>query len=391
MTKRLLFVLLLAVPVLGGATQIINTPGSSNVFIPIVYVDTNGDVVDVGTSDCEIDEWNVGAAPDGFTDATNEATEIGTTNRNYLELETTETDTDYTWVKCTSTTTDSMDVDILLVHTNNPSNPGAGTIVAADLATDTLTADKIAADAIGASEAGFLTDSTGFAGATVGTSTLTQTQVTGGAYALDTDANGRIRIVDGTAAGELDTASGTVALTAATEGQIDAIETDTSTTLDNLVDDLESRLGTPSDLGGGATVAGNLSDIEGQTDDIGAAGAGLTEAGGDGDHLTDVPVQVAQDAGILICTVDSTNGAPTTTTAICDLTDPDGNVITAEDNLLIGKRIELVTSSAPPPRVGDYAWISASTWSGANTELTITFTELPAAPANTDVFRIEGL
>lgn len=42
------------------------------------------------------------------------------------------------------------------------------------------------------------------------------------------------------------------------------------------VDDLESRVGTPSDLGGGATLAFNLSDIEAQTDDIGAAGAGLT-------------------------------------------------------------------------------------------------------------------
>jgi hypothetical protein len=42
------------------------------------------------------------------------------------------------------------------------------------------------------------------------------------------------------------------------------------------VDDVESRMGTPSDLGSGATVAANLVDIEGQTDDIGAAGAGLT-------------------------------------------------------------------------------------------------------------------
>ena len=47
-------------------------------------------------------------------------------------------------------------------------------------------------------------------------------------------------------------------------------------TIDNLVDDLESRLGTPSNLGSGATVAANLVDIEGQTDDIGVAGAGLT-------------------------------------------------------------------------------------------------------------------
>lgn len=46
--------------------------------------------------------------------------------------------------------------------------------------------------------------------------------------------------------------------------------------LDNLVDDLESRLGTPSNLGSGATIAFNLQDIEAQTDDIGAAGAGLT-------------------------------------------------------------------------------------------------------------------
>lgn len=46
--------------------------------------------------------------------------------------------------------------------------------------------------------------------------------------------------------------------------------------IDNFVDDLESRLGTPSNLGSGATIAANLVDIEGQTDDIGAAGAGLT-------------------------------------------------------------------------------------------------------------------
>lgn len=46
--------------------------------------------------------------------------------------------------------------------------------------------------------------------------------------------------------------------------------------LDNFVDDLESRVGTPANLGGGATVAANLSDVEAQTDDIGAAGAGLT-------------------------------------------------------------------------------------------------------------------
>jgi len=46
--------------------------------------------------------------------------------------------------------------------------------------------------------------------------------------------------------------------------------------LETLVDDLETHIGTPSDLGSGASVAANLVDIEGQTDDIGVAGAGLS-------------------------------------------------------------------------------------------------------------------
>ncbi len=48
---------------------------------------------------------------------------------------------------------------------------------------------------------------------------------------------------------------------------------------DNTTDSLEAardNIGTATNLGGGATVAANLSDIEAQTDDIGAAGAGLT-------------------------------------------------------------------------------------------------------------------
>jgi hypothetical protein len=40
--------------------------------------------------------------------------------------------------------------------------------------------------------------------------------------------------------------------------------------------DIQAKIGTPSNLGGGATLAANLSDIEAQTDDIGVAGQGLT-------------------------------------------------------------------------------------------------------------------
>jgi hypothetical protein len=67
-------------------------------------------------------------------------------------------------------------------------------------------------------------------------------------------------------------------------------------TLEALVDDLESRIGTPSNLGSGATVAANLVDIEGQTDDIGIAGAGLTAvpfSSASVDSILDDPVEGA--------------------------------------------------------------------------------------------------
>lgn len=55
-----------------------------------------------------------------------------------------------------------------------------------------------------------------------------QADITGGAYALNTDALGSVRIVDGTGVGELDTLSGTVLLRSATQASIDAIEADTN-------------------------------------------------------------------------------------------------------------------------------------------------------------------
>lgn len=65
---------------------------------------------------------------------------------------------------------------------------GAGAITATVVATGAIDADALATDAV----------------------EEIRNAITGGAYDLDTDANGRIRIVDGTGAGELDTASGVV-------------------------------------------------------------------------------------------------------------------------------------------------------------------------------------
>lgn len=62
---------------------------------------------------------------------------------------------------------------------------------------------------------------------------------------------------------------------------------------------LLTRLGTPSNLGGGATVAANLADIEGQTDDIGTAGAGLTDLGGMSTTMKGQVQTEAEDALVL--------------------------------------------------------------------------------------------
>jgi len=74
------------------------------------------------------------------------------------------------------------------------------TLAASDLASGIITSAKFAAGAIdaAATSADFITE--------------IRNAITGGAYALDTDANGRIRNVVGTAAGELNLASGNVEL-----------------------------------------------------------------------------------------------------------------------------------------------------------------------------------
>ena len=63
------------------------------------------------------------------------------------------------------------------------------------------------------------------------------------------------------------------------QGRIRATDSGGSTIIWSTVDGIDTKIGTPSNLGGGATLSFNLSDIEAQTDDIGAAGAGLTAAG----------------------------------------------------------------------------------------------------------------
>lgn len=132
----------------------------------------------------------------------------------------------------------------------------AGAINAASIATDAITVAKIAANAIGASE--LAADAV----------TEIRDAVTGGAYALDTDANGRVRIVDGTSAGELDTTSGLVNLNL--EQALDV--TPTIDTIGDSVFAAARGLPTaaPGAVGGLPTVDGNnrIAGIQGAINDF---------------------------------------------------------------------------------------------------------------------------
>lgn len=164
---------------------------------------------------------------------------------------------------------------------------------------------------------------------------------------------------------------------------IAAILTDTGTTLDDLVDDLESRVGTPSDLGGGATVAANLSDIEGQTDDIGAAGAGLTALPAVSSNVTQInssaaaAARLALSSGVIIPgTIDNSAHTPTTTEFEAD------DVTEATADHYIG-RIVIFTSGA---LLGQAATITDYSLVGSNGHFTVS--AMTDAPANNDSFII---
>src|SRR3990172_7508217 len=84
--------------------------------------------------------------------------------------------------------------------------------------------------------------------------------------------------------------------------------------------DVCGKLGTPTDLGGGATISANLVDIEGQTDDIGAAGAGLTAIPWNSSWDTEVQSEVNDALVVLsldkVVVASGTADSGTTTTMV---------------------------------------------------------------------------
>ncbi len=115
--------------------------------------------------------------------------------------------------------------------------------------------------------------------------------ITGGAYALDTDANGRVRIVDGTGTGEIDTTSGAVAVTAASvrsavglasanlDTQLDTLPTaaENAAALLDLTDGVETGV-TPRQALRGlcAAVFGTIADAGTGTETFKSAGGSTT-------------------------------------------------------------------------------------------------------------------
>lgn len=146
-----------------------------------------------------------------------------------------------------------------------------GQLDSGSLANDTITAASIATDAIGAAELadGAITAATFAAGAIDAAALAADAGTEIAAAVWDRDATlSQTQGTFGQAIGDPAADTGTIYKATVTDATGVTVGTDTATLL--------TRMGTPADLGGGATVAANLSDIEAQTDDIGAAGAGLT-------------------------------------------------------------------------------------------------------------------
>jgi len=96
--KRILLAVLVIVGFGASVVDALEVVRQKNVATYIVFpmTDVNGDPVTSMTSpDSEIDTFADGAAPDGFADCTNEATEIGSDGQYYLSLTQAEMNVDY--------------------------------------------------------------------------------------------------------------------------------------------------------------------------------------------------------------------------------------------------------------------------------------------------------
>ena len=86
------------------------------ITFPMITVATGNPASGATSLDSEIDAWTDGAAPDGFTDCTNEATEIGSTGIYYLSLTQTEMNNDYIAIQV-KTGSAGVSTQVILINT----------------------------------------------------------------------------------------------------------------------------------------------------------------------------------------------------------------------------------------------------------------------------------
>jgi hypothetical protein len=198
----LAFILIIAHPAFAEIVRQKNV--ATYVTFPIMA--TDGTLISSATGlDSEIDAYSDGAAPDGFADCTNEATEIGSTGQYYLSLAQGEMNADYIIIQVKSsssgaitqtllirtmvgdplllaTTDDGGTINVTGGAVDTVTTTGTATavttvnglannvITAASINTDAIGADEIAADAgteIGT--AAWTTDISAYSGAKAGT------------------------------------------------------------------------------------------------------------------------------------------------------------------------------------------------------------------------------
>jgi hypothetical protein len=151
-------------------------------------------------------------------------------------------------------------------------------------------------------------------------------------------------------------------------------------------------IGTPSDLFSGATLADNLVDIEAQTNDIGTAGAGLTESGGTGDQFTAIDIaSIAGNAAAAIG-LSYSGRAIVAGTAFCDAdpcvavagtlsaTQMSTNLTETTDTHFVDRIIIWIT--------GDLAGAVGTIEAYNGTTKVLTYTSQGEAPSAGDVFVI---
>lgn len=145
--KRILLFTLVLIFAFASSAYAIEAIRQKNVATIITFPIMKNDgtlITGAAGLDSEEDAWTDGAAPDGFTDCTNEATEIGSTGQYYLSLTQAEMNYQYIIIQVKSSTTGAVTQTMLIRTTigapaNMATTDDGGTINVTGGAIDTVT------------------------------------------------------------------------------------------------------------------------------------------------------------------------------------------------------------------------------------------------------------